>query len=311
MHTPKEQGHTYTGHIEWTGNTGAGTSDYNAYSREYRVDFEGKPSIVGTADRAFRGRPELHNPEELFIASVSACHMLFWLSLCARNGIRAPSYYDRPTGTLEFDSAGGGRFSGIVLRPVVTIATGGDAELARRLHDLANERCFIANSCGIPIRHEPEVRFEAGTVSQQAVTEAPGAHPTPESRTTDLAIDLDDRPGALAEMGEALGRAGVSIEGGGAWVAGGRGVAHFLFTDGTAARRALDAAGIRVLAERTVVAQRLDQGTPGKLGLLTRRMADAGVNIEVLYSDHDHRLILVVDDEDRGQAVSSSWNREV
>jgi hypothetical protein len=123
----------------------------------------------------------------------------------------------------------------------------------------------------------------------------------------DLAIALDDRPGALADMGEALGRAGVSVEGGGAWVVDGVGVAHFLFTDGAAARRALEAAGIRVVAEREVVTVRLKQDVPGQLGLLTRRMAEAGVNIEVLYSDHDHQLILVVDDVRKGQAVASTW----
>jgi hypothetical protein len=126
----------------------------------------------------------------------------------------------------------------------------------------------------------------------------------------DLAIPLENRPGALAEMGEALGRAGVSIEGGGAWVVGGIGVAHFLFANGTAARNALEAAGIRVLAERDVVVQRLKQDVPGQLGLLTRRMAEAGVNIEVLYSDHDHQLILVVDDVTRGRAVAEAWTRE-
>src|SRR5688572_29784597 len=126
----------------------------------------------------------------------------------------------------------------------------------------------------------------------------------------DLAIALDDRPAALAEMGEALGRAGVSVEGGGAWVVGGRGVAHFLFEDGAAARRALEKAGIRVLEEREVLVQRLKQAVPGQLGLLTRRMAEAGVNIEVLYSDHDHQLILVVDDLERGRAVSEAWAHE-
>jgi len=125
----------------------------------------------------------------------------------------------------------------------------------------------------------------------------------------DLAIELDDRPGALAEMGEALGRAGVSIEGGGAFVVEGRGIGHFLFHDGAAARRALEGAGIRVLEERDVVIQRLDQGTPGQLGALTRRMARAGVNIEALYSDHDHRLILVVDSVPRARVVSDEWSR--
>ncbi|MEJ6790721.1 hypothetical protein BrevBR_14345 [Brevundimonas sp. BR2-1] len=126
----------------------------------------------------------------------------------------------------------------------------------------------------------------------------------------DLAIALENRPGALAEMGEALARAGVSIEGGGAWLADGVGVAHFLFTDGPAARAALEAAGIRVVAENEVLVQRLKQDVPGQLGQLTRRMAEAGVNIEVLYSDHDHQMILVVDDMARGRAVSEAWKRE-
>lgn len=127
----------------------------------------------------------------------------------------------------------------------------------------------------------------------------------------DLAIALENRPGALAEIGEALGRAEVSVEGGGAWAVDGTGIAHFLFKDGAAARKALEAAGIRVLTERDVLVQRLKQGVPGQLGLLTRRMAEAGVNIEVLYSDHDHQLILVVDNVARGRAVSEAWTREV
>jgi hypothetical protein len=126
----------------------------------------------------------------------------------------------------------------------------------------------------------------------------------------DLAITLDHRPGALAEMGEALGRAGVSVEGGGAWIVRGKGVAHFHFEDGAAARTALEAAGIRVLEAREVLVQRLKQDVPGQLGLLARRMAEAGVNIEVLYSDHNHQLILVVDDLARGRAVSEVWTRE-
>jgi len=126
----------------------------------------------------------------------------------------------------------------------------------------------------------------------------------------DLTIALDNRPGALAEMGDALGRAGVSIEGGGAFLVNGKGVAHFLFQDGAAARDALEAAGIRVLEEREVLVQRLNQAQPGQLGKITRRMADANVNIEVLYSDHDHQLILVVDDLAKGRSVSESWTRE-
>ena len=126
----------------------------------------------------------------------------------------------------------------------------------------------------------------------------------------DLAIALENRPGALAEMGEALGAAGVSIEGGGVFVAGGVGVAHFLVADAGAARAALDAAGIHVVDERDVLVQKLRQDEAGQLGKIARQMAEAGVNIEVQYSDHDHNLILVVDDIGRGRAVSEAWTRD-
>ena len=124
----------------------------------------------------------------------------------------------------------------------------------------------------------------------------------------DVAIRLEHRPGALAEMGEALGRAGVSIEGGGGFVVGGDAVVHFLFADGQAAKLALEAAGIEVVDVREVLVQRLDQGTPGQLGRLARAMAGAGVNIEVVYSDHANQLIVVVDEVAKGRFVSEAWN---
>lgn len=123
----------------------------------------------------------------------------------------------------------------------------------------------------------------------------------------DLAIRLENRPGALAEMGEALGSAGVSVEGGGAFAVDGQGIAHFLFEDITAARQALEAKGIEVLADREVLVQRLKQDQPGQLGKISRLMAEAGVNIEVIYSDHQNQLILVVDDAEKGRAVSDAW----
>jgi hypothetical protein len=125
----------------------------------------------------------------------------------------------------------------------------------------------------------------------------------------DVTIRLENRPGALAEMGETLGRAGVSIEGGGGFVAQGEALVHFLFADGAAARRALESAGIQVLAVREVLIQRLDQETPGQLGKLARAMAEADVNIEVVYSDHANQLVLVVDDPAKGRAISEAWNR--
>ena len=122
----------------------------------------------------------------------------------------------------------------------------------------------------------------------------------------DLHIVLADRPGALADMGEALGRAGISILGGGVF----HGEAHFLFHDGPAARAALEEHNIVVVAERAVLVQRLRQGQPGQLGMFARALADAGVNIEVQYSDHDHQLIVVVDDIETGQTVSDAWMRD-
>jgi hypothetical protein len=125
----------------------------------------------------------------------------------------------------------------------------------------------------------------------------------------DLAIRLENRPGALAEMGEALGSAGVSVEGGGAFVVDGKGVAHFLFEDAASARKALEEKGIEVLDDQEVLVQKLNQDQPGQLGKISRMMAEAGVNIEVIYSDHQNQLILVVDDFEKGQAVSDLWKK--
>ncbi len=126
----------------------------------------------------------------------------------------------------------------------------------------------------------------------------------------DLTITLANRPGALAAMGSALGNAGVSVKGGGAWVVNGQGVGHFLVDDAAAARRGLEAAGIEVVSEREVVVQRLNQDQPGQLGMLTQKMAEAGVNIAALYSDHEHRLILVVDEAEKASQVSEAWEMQ-
>lgn len=127
----------------------------------------------------------------------------------------------------------------------------------------------------------------------------------------DVAIKLDDRPGAMAEMGEALGAAGVSVEGGGGWVVDGVGSMHFLFENGEAACRALEDAGIEVTAVCEVLVQKLRQDVPGQLGMIARRMSDAGVNIEVVYSDHANQLCLVVDDFEKGKVVSEAWKAEM
>jgi hypothetical protein len=119
----------------------------------------------------------------------------------------------------------------------------------------------------------------------------------------DLTIQLENRPGGLTDAGEALGKAGVSTEGGGAFVVDGKGIAHFLFEDGDAARNALEAAGISVLSVREVLVHTHDVDKAGNLGKIARKLANAGVNIEVVYPDHKGRVIFVVDDMERGRAV--------
>lgn len=125
----------------------------------------------------------------------------------------------------------------------------------------------------------------------------------------DLTIELDGRPHALAVTGEALGQAGISIEGGGMFTVDGRAVAHFLVTEGEAARRTLAAAGIPVTAVREVVARRLDQETPGQLGAITRAIAEADIRIDAFYSDHDHRLILLTSDQAAAAIATKSWDQ--
>jgi hypothetical protein len=123
----------------------------------------------------------------------------------------------------------------------------------------------------------------------------------------DVEIHVSDRPGALAELANALGAAGISIEGGGIWVVDGTAVAHYLFADDAPVASTLRAHGIAVVAERPTVLLRLDQGTPGQLGAICGLMADAGVNISTQYSDHDHQLVLVVDNEAAARTVAHAW----
>jgi organic hydroperoxide reductase OsmC/OhrA len=156
--------HAYANHLIWTGNLGDGTSSYAAYSRRYRVLVDGKPELIGSANRAFRGESDVHDPEDLFVAALTACHMLAYLALCARQGVRVLEYEDHASGTLVTDADGGGQFESVTLSPVVTIAEGSDADLAARLHDTAHARCFIANSCSIPVRHEATIRSVAASL---------------------------------------------------------------------------------------------------------------------------------------------------
>ena len=125
----------------------------------------------------------------------------------------------------------------------------------------------------------------------------------------DISIHLPNRPGALADMGETLGAAGVSLEGGGVFVHDGKGIAHFLVDDARKARQALETKGIEVAAVNDVLIQRLKQDIPGQLGKICRVMGDNSVNILVQYSDHHNQLILVVDDYEKGKTISANWSK--
>ena len=151
--------HEYAARLIWDGNLGHGTSSYTGYSRRYHVEVAGKPELVGTADPAFRGEADKYNPEDLFLTAIAACHMLSYLALCARKGIRVVAYEDEVSGTMTVDSNGGGRFEEVLLRPKVTLADAEGEARATALHETAHELCFIANSCRVPIRHQPTVKI--------------------------------------------------------------------------------------------------------------------------------------------------------
>jgi len=126
----------------------------------------------------------------------------------------------------------------------------------------------------------------------------------------DLEFNLANRPGTLADLGQAMGRAGVSFEGGGVFGHGNRAVAHFLFKDGEAARQAAEAAGIAVVAMHEPLIRRLKQGTPGQLGAISRALAEAGVNILTQYSDHHNRLVLICDEPEKAVKATRAWQDE-
>jgi organic hydroperoxide reductase OsmC/OhrA len=146
----------YRSELEWTGNTGTGTSSYNNYSRNYLLHIDGKPHMEGSADHHFRGDPARHDPEDHFLAAIAGCHLLSYLALAARNNVVVLDYRDEARGVLSLEG-GGGKFTSVTLRPVVTIAASSDRERALALHDTAHEQCFIANSCSVPIHHEPTI----------------------------------------------------------------------------------------------------------------------------------------------------------
>lgn len=153
---PKQ--HTYQIHTTWTGNTGRGTADYRAYSRDHELTGPGKSaSIMGCSDPAFRGDPSRYNPEELLVASLSACHMLWVLHLGAEAGIVITSYSDDANGTMIETEDGGGQFTRVILRPKMTITDPSRVPEAIELHKRAHQLCFIARSVNFPVEHDAQV----------------------------------------------------------------------------------------------------------------------------------------------------------
>jgi organic hydroperoxide reductase OsmC/OhrA len=149
--------HRYVVSVSWTGNLGSGTSGYRDYTRDYDIAAESKPAIRGSSDPAFRGDRSRWNPEELLVASLSACHKLWYLHLAAEAGVVVTAYVDRAEGVMETSPAGSGRFKRVVLHPNVTVTPGSDIARARALHETAHEKCFIANSVNFPVECEPQI----------------------------------------------------------------------------------------------------------------------------------------------------------
>jgi organic hydroperoxide reductase OsmC/OhrA len=159
-----DRNHRYKAELVWTGNLGVGTTSYGSYERSYEIRSPGKAPIMGSSDPAFRGDSRLHNPEDLLAASVSACHMLWYLHLAASAGVVVSHYEDTCVGVLTVAGDGSGRFTEIILRPYITISKG-DTALAQRLHETAHQKCFIANSVNFPIRVEPTITRASGAAS--------------------------------------------------------------------------------------------------------------------------------------------------
>jgi organic hydroperoxide reductase OsmC/OhrA len=146
--------------VRWTGNLGSGTHDYRSYNRDHEVSATGKPVLPGSSDPAFRGDRTRYNPEDLLVASLSACHMLWYLHLCSSSGIVVTDYRDDARGTMEETDDGGGFFTEVILKPVVTVVVGTDHAVALKLHEKAHHRCFIANSVKFPVLCQPEIKEE-------------------------------------------------------------------------------------------------------------------------------------------------------
>jgi len=146
--------HFYSLSVRWTGNNGTGTSNYHAYDRSHIISSQEKPEITASSDPSFKGDKSKYNPEELLLAALSSCHMLWFLHLCADNGVVVVDYKDEPSGTMA-ENEKGGRFQVVVLKPTVTVKESFMIDQLDEMHKLAKEYCFISNSVNFPVLHTP------------------------------------------------------------------------------------------------------------------------------------------------------------
>lgn len=160
MSNARSKEHLYQLALQWTGNRSEGTASYRAYERTYQIKALEKPVIFGSSDPAFRGDKSKYNPEELFVAAISSCHLLWYLHLCADARVIVINYSDRPIGKMQESPNGSGRFTKVILQPKVIITAESNLDRAIELHHKAHEFCFIANSVNFPILCQPSIECE-------------------------------------------------------------------------------------------------------------------------------------------------------
>lgn len=149
--------HHYETLVAWTGNTGTGTTSYTGYERSHTISAAGKPPIEASADPSFRGDPARYNPEELFLASLASCHMLWYLHLCVDAGVQVQQYRDKARGLLETKPDGSGKFTRVILKPEVWVQDAAMCAQAVALHAEAHHYCFLAASVNFELLVEPVV----------------------------------------------------------------------------------------------------------------------------------------------------------
>jgi organic hydroperoxide reductase OsmC/OhrA len=155
--------HRYQITNRWTGNLGAGMSNYRAYSRSHELATPAKAApIPGTSDPLFRGDPARYNPEELLLGALSACHMLWALHWCADAGIVVTEYVDDARGEMVERGDGAGEFTRAVLQPRMSITDASRVEDALAIHARVHEVCAIARSVNFPVECKPVVAVTAG-----------------------------------------------------------------------------------------------------------------------------------------------------